>query len=603
MKKCGLYVRVSTDNQARCPEGSLKNQTQRLREELKHHSQPDDPWEEVKLYVEEGYSGKNVNRPKFKELILDIKKGVIDTILCTELSRISRSVRDFLEILEYFKNYKAELIIIKQNIDTTTPFGKAMFTILVTLAEFEREMTSQRTSESMLARARRGLWNGGQLLGYDIDPQNKGYLVINKDEAKIAKHIFELYVKTNSCPETAKILNSGGYRTKGYASVRGKQHLSKRFTKQSIHHLLTNIAYIGKKAINKGNKNRDQKKLPFNKQYAVVNACWKGIIKQDFFERVQKTLRRKFRRSERQSRNYPFLLSGIIKCGACGTPLQGATTIKGSGKQYYYYRHERKHRRKYCKVKPIPAGRLESIIKNRINTLLGDNHTLLDDAIKEANKKLKKLTPALSNLIRQKQKECTSLRLQTDTIINKLLHNKSLSTKRLTELLEPKLEALDKQQKGARSEIAQLKDKLESLKADHINPQDFKGKLSSISNLLKELDPHQQRELMAAFIEDIRLYDSKIEVFFFQVSKLKLSNNRAILGHKLDLGPQWGASLISLNPIREITIALNVANVQGYFYVALCQRVRENICTVSLRGVPKARRSNPFLKKFPENSP
>lgn len=164
MKRCGLYVRVSTDNQS-SPEGSLKSQMQRLEEELIRKSSAGDPWSATKRYVEEGYSGKNMNRPKFKELLRDIRTGAIDTVVCTELSRISRSLKDFLAIIEYFNKFKVELIVIKQNIDTTTPIGKVIFTILVALSEFEREMTAHRTSENMLARARRGLWNGGQLFG------------------------------------------------------------------------------------------------------------------------------------------------------------------------------------------------------------------------------------------------------------------------------------------------------------------------------------------------------------------------------------------------------------------------------------------------------
>lgn len=523
MKRCGLYVRVSTDNQLRGPEGSLKSQMQRLREELATKSTAEDPWVETKQYVEEGYSGKNINRPKFRELLSDIRDGVIDTVLCTELSRISRSLSDFLGIIGYFKEFHVELIVLKQSIDTTTPIGKVIFTILVALSEFEREMTAHRTSENMYARARRGLWNGGQLLGYNINPHKKGYLLINEEEAKLVKDAYSMYIKLGSCSAVAKYLNEKGYRTKEYTSVNGKHHPGKKFTKQFIHHILTNRSYIGEKEVNKNCKHASQKELADNKKYAIVKACWGGIIRNEVFERIQKSLKRKFRRSAHQTNNYPFLLSGIAKCGICGSPFEGATTTKRNRKKYYYYRHSQKN--KACKIKPVSADILDISVKERINSLVTIESGILEDIVKTANQKLRNLAPEFNRLIKQKQRELNSVKIRIDSLLE---HKTGLSEQQMREIVSPRLDEEHHRHVEICSEIARLKSELSSLKDNYIKPEDFKQNASIIFRALQKLAPVKQKEVISALLDRILVYPNKLELFFFRMSK-RLSSDSLLM--------------------------------------------------------------------------
>jgi site-specific DNA recombinase len=518
MKRCGLYVRVSTDNQLRGPEGSLKSQMQRLREELAAKSTAEDPWVETRQYVEEGYSGKNINRPKFKELLRDIRDGVIDMVLCTELSRISRSLRDFLEIIDYFKKFDIQMIVLRQNIDTTTPIGKVIFTILVTLSEFERDLTADRTSENMLARARRGLWNGGQVLGYNINPHKKGYLIISNEEAKVVEDAFSMYIKLGSCSAVAKYLNEKGYRTKEYTSVNGKHHPGRKFTKQYMHHILTNKTYVGEKEVNKYCKHADQKALIENKRYSIVKACWDGIIKKEVFERVQKSLKRKFKRSIHQVNNYPFLLSGIAKCGICGSPFEGATAKKPNGKQYYYYRHSQKN--KACKIKPVSAYVLDIFVKERINSLITTNSGILEDIVETANQKLHNLAPELSKLVKQKHKELNSVKIKIDSL---LTHNTGLSEQQMREIVSPRIDEQHRRHVEIGNEINRLKSELDNLKNNYINPKEFKENASVVLRALQKLSPIKQKEVISALIDKIMVYPGKLKLFFFRMkSRLRL---------------------------------------------------------------------------------
>ena len=131
-----------------------------------------------------------------------------------------------------------EFVCLKQNYDTTTPQGRLFVTIMMALAQFEREQTSERTSEATAARAERGLWNGGQLVGYDLDANRKGHLIPNADEVALVNFACDTYLACGSIKETTRIVNERGYRTKAYGSRRGKHHPGKSFNTSSIHFLL-----------------------------------------------------------------------------------------------------------------------------------------------------------------------------------------------------------------------------------------------------------------------------------------------------------------------------------------------------------------------------
>ena len=161
---------------------------------------------------------------EYAELFTAIKAGRINTILCTALERLCRSVSDFLWFFEFINQHGVEFVCLKQQYDTTTPQGKLFVTIMIALAEFEREQTAERTRDATQARSERGLWNGGQLLGYDLDSDHKGYLIPNEDEVALVNFAFDTYISCGSLRDTMTALNAHGYRTKSYQSRREKVH-------------------------------------------------------------------------------------------------------------------------------------------------------------------------------------------------------------------------------------------------------------------------------------------------------------------------------------------------------------------------------------------
>ena len=144
----------------------------------------------------------------------DIEAGRINTVLCTALDRICRSVKDFLTFFEILNEHGVEFVCLKQNYDTTSSQGRLFVTMMMALAQFEREQTSERTHDAVMARAERGLWNGGRLLGYDVDPQKKSTLIPNPEEALIVNYAFDKYLECGSIAETMEALNRPGLSEK-----------------------------------------------------------------------------------------------------------------------------------------------------------------------------------------------------------------------------------------------------------------------------------------------------------------------------------------------------------------------------------------------------
>ena len=325
MKQCGFVIRVSTDIQARNKEGSLKNQLQRLEAhiEYKNITAGKQEWLIAAKYALEGVSGKDSFRsPQFTQLFEDIKTGRVNTVVCTALDRICRSVKDFLNFFEILNKYNVEFVCLKQNYDTTSSQGKLFITIMMALAEFEREQTLERTKDAIMARSECGLWSGGQLLGYKVDVGKRGYRFPNETEKAIVQFIFDTYLKCGSITKTAKIVNEHGYRTKEYTSRRDQFHPPSEFNFNSVRRVLGNYAYIGKKEINKNKAPKIQSELSERDKYHIVKAVWEPIIDEELFEKTQKVMLKNYSRGHNVIKkiNHTYILNhGLLECGTgCG---------------------------------------------------------------------------------------------------------------------------------------------------------------------------------------------------------------------------------------------------------------------------------------------
>ena len=233
--KCAIYIRVSTPRQADIDDGSLDTQEARLKGYIDYENRHNDKeWEIVDIYREEGRSAKNLKRPEFQRMMDDIDRGKINTVVIWKIDRLTRSIKDFSFVWETFQNKGIQLISLNEKFDTSVAIGRAMLSIILVFAQLEREQTGERTTVTMQYRAEQGLRNGGRVIGYDLDPENKGILKINKKQAEIVKKTFDLCIKTGSAGQAQRILTEKGYRMPVYESRRGQKHGGTTFNKQAI---------------------------------------------------------------------------------------------------------------------------------------------------------------------------------------------------------------------------------------------------------------------------------------------------------------------------------------------------------------------------------
>jgi len=178
-------------------------------------------------------------------LLADIEAGQIDVLVCYRLDRVSRSLLDFLNLMEFLERYHVALVSVTQAINTETSMGRLMLSVLAAFGAYERELIAERTRDKMSAARRKGKWTGGTpVLGYDVHPDG-GKLVVNEEEAAQVRILFQLYLTHLSLRRVVEDAQARGWTTKSWTTRDGRWHAGVPLNKSHIHHLLTNVLYLG----------------------------------------------------------------------------------------------------------------------------------------------------------------------------------------------------------------------------------------------------------------------------------------------------------------------------------------------------------------------
>src|SRR4051795_5664474 len=269
--RCAIYTRVSTDQGLDQEFNSLDAQHEAGSAYVK--SQAHAGWTLIRSrYDDGGFSGGSTDRPALQRLLEDVRSRKIDVIVVYKVDRLTRSLADFAKLVELFDQHSVSFVSVTQQFNTTTSMGRLTLNVLLSFAQFEREVTSERIRDKIAASKRKGLWVGGMApLGYDTKDRK---ITINKDEADRVRTIFRRYLKLGSLNLLMTDLRKQGLVTKLRTLKTGKTIGGISFTRGSIAHLLRNRFYIGEVAF-KGE---------------VLNGEQPVIIDRDLFDAVQAKL-------------------------------------------------------------------------------------------------------------------------------------------------------------------------------------------------------------------------------------------------------------------------------------------------------------------------
>ena len=363
--RCAVYTRKSSEEGLEQEFNSLHAQREAC--EAYIASQKPEGWVLVRdAYDDGGISGATLDRPGLKRLLADIEEGLVDVVVVYKIDRLSRSLADFAKLVEIFDRHEVTFVSVTQSFNTTTSMGRLTLNILLSFAQFEREVTAERIRDKIAASRRKGMWMGGNVpWGYEVRDRK---LVVNEAEAATVRSIFERFVATGSATVLAREL-----RREGVRSNRGSV-----IHKGVLYRLLSNRVYVGE-AVHKGTA------YPGEHAAIIDRALWDKV-----HAIMQQSPRKRASNTRAQT---PALLKGLL-LGPGGAAFSPAHTRK-KDRLYRYYVSQAvlKHGRDACPIGRVSAGEIEGAVIDQLRAVFRQPEIVVgtwraargqDDSITEA---------------------------------------------------------------------------------------------------------------------------------------------------------------------------------------------------------------------------
>ena len=475
--RCAIYTRKSCEEGLDLEFNSLD--AQREAGEAFIASQQAEGWECLaERYDDGGFSGGKMDRPALIRLMADIDAGKIDCVVVYKVDRLSRSLLDFSRIMEAFDNHGVSFVSVTQQFNTTHSMGRLTLNILLSFAQFEREIIGERIRDKIAAQRRKGKWAGGvPVLGYDVDrsgPSPK--LIINPDEAAHVRTIFTLYLSLGSLLPLVDALAEREWTNKAWTTKKGTARGGRPFEKNSLHALLTNPIYIG--------KIRHKSELYDGEHEAIIDA--------DVFQRVQTHLEQNGRNGGICVRNkHGALLKQLLICKSCGRAMVHTFTGK-KDRRYRYYTCSKAIQcgRDSCRSPSLPAAEIEAAVVDQIRGITGDAG-LRSEVLRQGQAHIDAELTAL----RQEQADYQQALRQQLAAIGQLTTGKRSADRQLAELQE--------RITYARRRIQELKTQIAALEQQRLTRADVNAAFGRFDDLWKALSPREQAQVLALLIDRI----------------------------------------------------------------------------------------------------
>ena len=349
--RCVVYTRKSSEEGLEQEFNSLD--AQREAGEAYIHSQKHEGWLLLpNQYDDGGISGGTMERPGLQKLLSDVQLNKIDVVVVYKVDRLSRSLGDFAQVIDLFDKHNVSFVSVTQQFNTTSSMGRLTLNILLSFAQFEREVTGERIRDKIALSKKKGMWMGGHVpLGYDVVNRK---LVPNEPETNLVRRIFNRFIQLGSTTLLCKELNEQGFRTKPRRGHDGKMNTGNPFNKTTLYKILNNRIYLGK--IRHGSQWYPGEHL--------------AIIDLDMWVKVHSIMEQnQVERAADVRRQTPAPLKGLL-FGPDGKAMTPTHTKRGN-KQYRYYVTHTANKRGYeeCPTRMVRAGDLEGIVFDQIKTI------------------------------------------------------------------------------------------------------------------------------------------------------------------------------------------------------------------------------------------
>ena len=477
--RCAVYTRKSTEDGLEQEFNSLD--AQRDAGEAYIASQRSEGWVCLSdRYDDGGFTGGNMDRPALQRLLADIEAGKVDCIVVYKVDRLSRSLIDFSKIMDSLERHKVSFVSVTQQFNTSTSMGRLMLNVLLSFAQFEREMISERTRDKIAATRRKGKWSGGMpMLGYDVDARG-GRLLVNEEEAVRVREIFEVYLDRQSLITASAVLNERGWITKRWITRKGREIGGKPFAKNNLFKMLTNRIYLGKitykDEIHKG-------------EHAA-------IVDEEIFERVQRMLKRNGRTGGAHVKNrHGALLKGLVHCVTCNCTMSPSHTLKNGTKLYRYYCCTNAQKRGWhvCPTPSVPAGEMERFVVEQIK-VIGKDTDLLAETLAASRRQSEEAIGRLE--VEKRVLERELLRYGND--LRKLAGQDGLATDRMADIQD--------RVRTTEQRATEVREQILALSRELVTAREVGEACSLFDPLWETLSAREQARILHLLIERVN-YD------------------------------------------------------------------------------------------------
>ena len=487
-----VYTRKSSNNQR---DESITAQIRACEEYAQRHG-----LEIVATYTDSSKTGTNADREQLQRLIADSSKGIFAKVLCHKVDRFFRDLGGLLDYQKQLRQNGVSLLSVSENIDDTAQ-GQFMVGIMGSCAQFYSRNLSNEIKKGQRETALQGKHVGGcPPLGYDVDPVTRRY-VLNESEAAIVRTIFEQYAEGVGYGKILDYLNGMGFRTK-------RNNL---FAKNSLNSILTNEKYIGLFIYNKRQDEKDcrGKRNPFlrpREEWIQIEDGVPAIVDKKTFEKVQSRMSHNAARGGRYKAKTLYLLSGLVRCGECGSSMQGNTRKDGRGHSVYSsYDCQAGHNRKGCNNRCVRKEYIENFVLSELY-----ENILSEVSIRDITGRLNTYSEKISERGRGDLEHAEKELAVTKEKIQKLL-KLVLETDVSSDTISEELKHLDDSKKYLEGRIEEL---TANDAAVTFTEEITTELLMQSREIVRTRDLVECRNLIYAFVDSVIVYNDKVDVVF-----------------------------------------------------------------------------------------